>query len=705
MCKFFHKAEPIRGEFPPDCLNQSLIFVTEIPGSRNCIIRLTASSQYRLKINGGFVGYGPARTAHNYSRVDEYNLDGFLTKKQNLLTVEVFSYQVANYCYPLQDGFFQAEVTVDDNPIAYTAIEKGSFKAFYTPRRLEKVQRYSYQRGFVEDYDLTREEYGAEVKLEKIEKINLLERHVDYASFREIDCQNCIQKGILSPSEEVFEDKWINRSGLTLKEDEWALGGYKRKDLESALIIEASGRKTENKLAKEAENLPITLSKEEFATFDMQQEYIGFILSEVSCSGTTRILFVFDEIMCDNRIDLSRYQCVNIVGFTLGAGVHKLETIEPYSFRYLQVFVLSGTAEIKRIGIREYANRVSAQETPYCKDKEIDFIYRAAFETFRQNAVDILTDCPGRERAGWLCDSFFTARAEKIITGKTLVEDNFLENFMLAEESKYLPKGMIQCLYPGDFPNKCFIPTWTFWLILELAEYKERGGRLDIIKNFQPKIEGLFEYFRQLQNSDGLLENLEGWVFVEWSCANDYVQDVNYPCNMMYAYALEQAGKLYNNNLYLEKAEKLKQKIIEQSFDGTFFADHAVRKNGKLEVQKDYSEVCQYYAFYTQTATFESHAELWGILKSKFGPNRCEEDYPYVGKAAPFIGYFLRLELLSQAGLKQEILSNIKSYYLYMAETTGTLWEFAAATASCNHGFASHLVYVLNRDFPELIEK
>ena len=92
-------------------------------------------------------------------------------------------------------------------------------------------------------------------------------------------------------------------------------------------------------------------------------------------------------------------------------------------------------------------------------------------------------------------------------------------------------------------------------------------------------------------------------------------------------------------------------------------------------------------------------------MKTKFGPNRCEADYPHVGKAAPFIGYFLRLELLSLAGLKQEILSNIKSYYLYMAETTGTLWEFAAATASCNHGFASHLVYVLNRDFPELIEK
>ena len=382
-----------------------------------------------------------------------------------------------------------------------------------------------------------------------------------------------------------------------------------------------------------------------------------------------------------------------------------METIEPYTFRYLQVLVTDGDTEIGQIGIREYANKTLAQQESYLQDPELELIYRAAFETFRQNAVDILTDCPGRERAGWLCDSFFTARAEKVITGKTLVEDNFLENFMLAKPSPYLPEGMIQCLFPGDFPNKCYIPTWTFWLILELQEYQQRGGRADIIKNFEPKIEQLFKYFSQKENEDGLLENLDGWVFVEWSCANDYVNGVNYPVNMIYAYALSVAGILYNKQEYSDKAEKIRAKIIEQSFDGTFFADHAIRKNGKLEVQKDYSETCQYYAFYTKTVTFESHAELWEILNSKFGPKCKDNDYPHVGKSAPFMGYFLRLELLSQAGKKEEILSNIKTYYLYMAEQTGTLWEHAGATASCNHGFTSHLVYVLNRDFPELLNK
>ena len=55
-------------------------------------------------------------------------------------------------------------------------------------------------------------------------------------------------------------------------------------------------------------------------------------------------------------------------------------------------------------------------------------------------------------------------------------------------------------------------------------------------------------FFTQFENSDGLLEKLKSWVFVEWSDANKYVQDVNYPSNMLYAAALNAAGKLYGHS-------------------------------------------------------------------------------------------------------------------------------------------------------------
>ena len=65
----------------------------------------------------------------------------------------------------------------------------------------------------------------------------------------------------------------------------------------------------------------------------------------------------------------------------------------------------------------------------------------------------------------------------------------------------------------------------------------------------------LFDYFQPFENRDGLLEKLEGWVFVEWSAANRFVQDVNYPSNMLYAGTLSAAGRLDDKPDLVAKAE------------------------------------------------------------------------------------------------------------------------------------------------------
>ena len=55
----------------------------------------------------------------------------------------------------------------------------------------------------------------------------------------------------------------------------------------------------------------------------------------------------------------------------------------------------------------------------------------------------------------------------------------------------------------------------------------------------------LLDYFQRFRNADGLLEKLESWVFVEWSKANDFVQDVNHPSNMLYAEVLAGMDRLF----------------------------------------------------------------------------------------------------------------------------------------------------------------
>ena len=48
-------------------------------------------------------------------------------------------------------------------------------------------------------------------------------------------------------------------------------------------------------------------------------------------------------------------------------------------------------------------------------------------------------------------------------------------------------------------------------------------------------------------------------------------------------------------------------------------------------------------------------------------------------------------------GYRDAVLKNIRGYFLNMARKTGTLWENDGDYASCNHGFASHVIYWLDK--------
>ena len=132
----------------------------------------------------------------------------------------------------------------------------------------------------------------------------------------------------------------------------------------------------------------------------------------------------------------------------------------------------------------------------------------------------MLTDCPSRERSGWLCDSYFTAQAEHALTGKNCVERNLLRAYLLAPEPvSCQPFGMLPQCYPSDHSDGSYIANWALWLAFELKEYPARSKDEELVRLFRGKVMRLFAFLRRFENEDGLLEDVGGWVFVEWSRA------------------------------------------------------------------------------------------------------------------------------------------------------------------------------------------
>jgi alpha-L-rhamnosidase len=85
--------------------------------------------------------------------------------------------------------------------------------------------------------------------------------------------------------------------------------------------------------------------------------------------------------------------------------------------KYATVCAFGADIEIQSFRMIEYKHPPVTRSF-IAGDEKMQKVYDAAVETFRQNALDIFMDCPSRERAGWLCDSFFTSRVEYLMSGK-----------------------------------------------------------------------------------------------------------------------------------------------------------------------------------------------------------------------------------------------------------------------------------------------
>ena len=631
--------------------NAELLFIIE-PDLCADSLEIYAADCYTVTIDGRVCSFGPERCAAGYARKRTIPLSN-----AQKIEIRVRSFGVNNYCVDRQDPYFGARLlsrgeeilSTDDISVGY--VEK---------RRIIDMPRYSAQRGFTEGYDL-RESELIPVSLYEVEPPILLDGERDVCDYP-----------VYTPtklSEEIF-------SGFDdIKPHRQSANNPPDKSL--AINIDEAIEKAKND----------RYTQESYA---FKREKCGLLSFEIESSAEGELYAFFEEICPDGKWIFRRAGNNDFVYVRYPAGVSRITVSEPFTMKLLRV-VQSGGAKIlpSLVAIencRTWGVRVEG-------DERVVRVFEAARNTFMQNATDIFMDCPGRERAGWLCDSYFTAIAERLFTGKNTIERTYLENYVLAKTPE-LAEGMLPMCYPAEHPNGRYIPNWAMWFVIELWDRLKRCGDRELCELAREKVYGVLRFFDKYKNEYGLLENLESWVFVEWSICNDddYVCGVNYPSNMIYAFMLDKIADIYGDEKLRKEAQNIRKCIVELAFDGNFFVDNAIRENGVLKRCNDHlSETCQYYALFTGLDTTE---EFKKMMLFEFGPLRTDK-YPEVGRSNMFIGNYLRFFWLLSLGDRERTLNECLEYFDKMASKTGTLWEHDRATASCNHGFASVAAHII----------
>lgn len=691
----FRKAVPVWAKEKAGEINCSLIFETTVPRGEGTLLRIAGANDYQVFVNGEFFFYGPARAGRGHYRVDELPLDAYLSKEKNRIEILASAYGIDTFCFFNEAGFLCAEVVRGDEVLCATG-EGGDFSVYEYAQKIRKTQRYSFQRTFAEAYDMSEARAGASLTLAACPEKRFIVREVPYPAF-EREGAALLGKGTLAPTEPeaYFADRAIMDVGKGV------VGGFPLSELSVCTVHEAQ-RLAFSPVEKVEGALPMPITPDSYLRFSMVGERTGFFSLDVTCESDTTLFVTFDEVTdAEGRLSFTRMDCSNVLLYRLKGGErYRLVCAQPYSFRHFDVSSVGGAVTLHSAGVirLDFDARLIRKRLAVGADREIAKIYAAAIETFRQNVVDIYMDCPSRERAGWLCDSFFTSRVERLLTGKSVVERAFLADFAMEDSYRYgLPDGMLPMCYPAEHADGVFIPNWAMWYVLELEEYLARTGDRAFVDALRDKVYRLLAYFKRFENADGLLERLESWIFVEWSRCNQLVQDINYPSNMLYYALLNAVGRLYGDTALTEKAAHLKEVIRKASRLGTFFCDNAVTRDGTATLSGECTETCQYYAFFTGVADPETDKVLWETMVCAFGAKRKETGaYPEIHFSNAFIGNYLRCELLLKNGLTEQLDADIRGYFLGMANRTGTLWEHDSTYASCNHGFASHVLVWLD---------
>ena len=694
--KFFQKAVPIWQKGRENELHARCAFFATFEGKEDASLTITASNLYRVFVNGNMVGVGPARSAHGRFRVDELPLKNL--KEKNVLFIEAVAYNTYNYCHLFQSGFLCAEVVRNAAPIVWTGRD---FIVREYVEKKRKVCKFSYQRPFTEVYEFNRPPLDTYLDFSP----NGLAVEKEYPV--QVDDKFFEERGVSYPSYEFFQGRQMETGEYRIAKKEaeanpWLL--KERLRIFPKEAWESDGCLFLPRLSYHKKAVGNVVCAGEYILYHFNFALTGFVALECTALEDSEVLVYFDEIDLNTdkeksaNVRFDRMGAVNVVEYRLKAGERYSHTaLEPYTAKYIKVVVKTGKIENISVGIRTYENPDAEEFLFWSENEKLNAIVEAARRTFKQNALDILTDCPSRERAGWLCDSYFLGKAEQLFTGKNKVERNFLTNYLYAK-TQGVPEDVVPMCYPADFTDGSYIPNWALFYIIEQYDYYLRNGDSTILQESKEKVLRILKFFDGYLNEQGLLENLENWVFVEWSKANDeeFTKGVNYPSNMLYAMALEYTAKMYGIEENLERAEKIKAVIRKDSFNGEFFEDNRIRENGVLVLKGHCTETCQYYAFFTGVATKETYPKLYENLLKNFGVKREQEKvYPKVHKSNAFIGNYLRLIMMNEYGDKNKIAEDCEDYFYNMAQVTGTLWEKDNLYASLNHGFASYAANLL----------
>lgn len=498
---------------------------------------ITGDDLYKLFFNAQFVGEGPAQSfpfAYNYNC---YDVTDLIKNGENTIAVQLYYQGLFNIYAVSADNLCgmiaQLEITFEDGT-TQTVLSDKTWK-------YSEIDAYS---GIMQVFGHT--QFAEDIDLQKYPK-----------NWREND----------------FDDsRWSKplRQGKPLP-------------MEYTLVPQITPT------VKHEYVYPVEIKKiENGYWFDFGTEMTGSVFTWLKGNKGDRVEFRYGEELLDDgrvRFDI-RANCHYVEIVTLTGEEDFTEFFEYKGFRYAEILNPPENFEPEKVYVFNrnypYPDKIANFK---CSNELMNKVWEISVNTLKAGVQDTYYDCPTRERGGFVGDALLSSMPHLIITGDLRIYVKYLVD--LLNSSRYSPT--ISAHVPSYNLNFC--AEYSSLVPLFLENYYVYTGDKLFLKELLPVAEGVWDYFSDFLNDDGLLEAIQhiekvpktmAPILLDWpkNHRDDYDFDefghkgICTSVNMFFYGFLKTLAKLYRiveNNDRAQELEaiytKMGNSIIEKTYD------------------------------------------------------------------------------------------------------------------------------------------
>lgn len=336
-----------------------------------------------------------------------------------------------------------------------------------------------------------------------------------------------------------------------------------------------------------------------------------------------------------------------------------------YGFRYVQLDTINCDGLIPEVELTLLHTTSDNRETGYfqCSDALFNDIYNLIDRAMASNSASVLTDCPHREKLGWLEQAHLMQNS--LMSRRDM--HHIYRKAMADMAASQLESGCIPTIAPeyvrfvGGFEDS---PEWGSAFIQ--CSYKAwlQYGDEDILSEYYPRMKRFLEYFGTRADNHIVAYGLGDWY--------DIGPD-NPGYSQLTSLGVTATAIYYQNALAMSRIAK----ILNEKADSEKYDELASEIRGAFNSQF-YKPAEGYYDRNSQTAN--AMALALGLVEEE-NRHKVEkalaDNISAKGLTAGDIGYWYVIKALEKAGLS-ELLYNLNKRY----DTPGYGWQLAQG-ATC----------------------